>query len=302
MASRVTRDRAFFAFSPRIGAAMHVRQGEEFTVETHDCFSGQLKSSSDTLDTLDWSITNPATGGVYVEGAKPGDILRVDLLEVKATGPSVMVTIPEVGALGDLITEQETTILEHSGDSVVYKGKVKVRQKPMLGVIGVAPASGEVPNSTPGDHGGNMDCTLVTTGASLYFTVGVEGALFGCGDMHAVMGDGEIVICGAETPGELRAVAQVVDLPGLPTPFLANDELVVVIASAETSDEAYKEAVHRMHRFLTGIAGLSVNDAAMLMSLVGNLVFCQVVDPLITVRFEFQKSVLAQYGFELPQG
>ncbi len=301
MSSTVTRDKAFFAFSPDVLAVMRVAQGEEFAIETHDCFSGQLKLSSDTLETLDWSITNPATGPVYIEGAKPGDILRVDLLEVKATGPSVMVTIPDVGALGEFITEQETTILEHDGDNVVYKGKVRVKQKPMLGVIGVAPAEGEIPNSTPGGHGGNMDCTLVTTGSSLYFTVGVDGALFGCGDMHAVMGDGEVVICGAETPGEVRATAQVVAIPGLPTPFLENDDMVVTIASAESTDEAYKMALAQMHGFLTKIAGLSVNDAAMLMSLVGDLKFCQVVDPLLTVRFEFPKSVLREYGFEMPR-
>ena len=56
-----------------------------------------------------------------------------------------------------------------------------------------------------------------------------------------------------------------------------------------------------MHGFLTGVAGLSINDAAMLMSLVGNLKFCQVVDPLLTVRFEFPKSVLADYGYRLPR-
>jgi len=146
-----------------------------------------------------------------------------------------------------------------------------------------------------------MDCTLVTNGASLYLTVGVEGALFGTGDMHAVMGDGEVVICGAETPGEVRLTAQVVDVPGLPTPFIENEELVSVIASAETVDEAYKMAVDQMHGFLTTVAGMTVNDAAMLMSLVGSLKFCQVVDPLLTVRFEFPKSVLADYGFTMPR-
>ena len=301
MAPELTRDKAFFAFSPDVEPVMRAKQGEELLLTTHDCFSGQLKSSTDTLEELDWSITNPATGPVYIEGTKPGDILRIDLHEVKATGPSVMVAIPDAGSIGDLITEQETTILEHVGDSVVYKGKVTVKQRPMLGVIGVAPASGEIPNSTPGPHGGNMDCTLITSNTSLYLTVGVEGALFGCGDMHAVMGDGEVVICGAETPGEVRFTPQVVALEGLPTPFIENDELVAVVASAATVDEAYKMAVHLMHDFLTGIAGLTVNDAAMLMSLVGNLKFCQVVDPLLTVRFEFPKSVLKDYGFEMPR-
>ena len=298
--SKVTRDKSFFGFSSEIEPSMRIAQGEEFTIETHDCFSGQLKTTADTLETLDWSITNPATGPVYVEGAKPGDILRVDLREVKVTGQSVMVAVPDVGVLGDVITEMETTIVENRGDTVVFKDKIVVKQKPMLGVIGVAPAEGTIPNSTPGEHGGNMDCTLVTTGARLYLKVAVDGALFGCGDMHAVMGDGEIVICGAETPGEVRVALEVVDLPKLPTPFIENDEIVAVISSAETTDEAYKMACHQMHAFLTEVAGLPVNDAALLMSLVGNLKFCQVVDPLLTVRFEFPKSVLREYGYELP--
>ncbi|PKQ16290.1 MAG: acetamidase [Actinobacteria bacterium HGW-Actinobacteria-7] len=301
MASDLTRDKAFFAFSPDVAPVLRVNQGEEVRLETHDCFSGQLKTSADTLETLDWSITNPATGPVYIEGTKPGDLLRVDLLEVKATGPSVMVAVPGVGTMGEQITEMETTILKHTVDSVIFKDRIEVKQKPMLGVIGVAPAQGEIPNSTPGGHGGNMDCTLVTTGASLYFTVGVEGALFGCGDMHAAMGDGEVVICGAETPGEVRLRASVVPLAGLPTPFLENGELVAVITSAETVDEAYKLAIARMLEFLTDVAGMPTNDAALLMSLVGSLKFCQVVDPLLTVRFEFPKSVLKEYGFELPR-
>ncbi len=301
MACDLTRDSAFFAFCPDTAPVLRVAQGTEVSLTTHDCFSGQLETSADTLETLDWSITNPATGPVYIEGAKPGDLLRIDLHEVKATGPSVMVAIPKAGALGDFITEEETVILEHRGDTVVFKDKVVVKQNPMLGVIGVAPAEGSIPNSTPGGHGGNMDCTLVTSGASLYLTVGVEGALFGCGDMHAVMGDGEVVICGAETPGEVRFTPTVVSIPDLPTPFIENDEIVAVIASAETVDAAYKDALGMMHGFLTKVAGFSTNDAALLMSLVGNLRFCQVVDPLLTVRFEFPKSVLADYGYVLPR-
>ena len=300
MACELTRDKAFFGFSPETEPVARVAHGETLHLTTHDCFSGQLKTTADTLDTLDWSITNPATGPIYIEGAKPGDILRIDLHEVKAHGPSVMVAVPNVGALGHLIQQEETVIVEHQGDTVVYKDTVVVKQKPMLGVIGVAPAEGTVPNSTPGTHGGNMDCTLITSGAKLYLKVAVEGALFGCGDMHAVMGDGEVVVCGAETPGEVTLTPQVVDIPGLPTPFLENDEIVAVIASGETTDAAYKLALDMMHEFLTKVAGLSINDAAMLRSLVGNLKFCQVVDPLLTVRFEFPKSVLADYGYTLP--
>jgi amidase len=145
-----------------------------------------------------------------------------------------------------------------------------------------------------------MDCTLIAAGNRVYFTVGVEGAMFGAGDLHAAMGDGEIVVCGAETAGAVRFKADVVDLPGLPTPFVETRDLVATIFSAATLDEAASGATHNMAQFLTDFAGIPLNDAGMLMSLAGQLKFCQVVDPLKTVRFEFPKAILADYGFHMP--
>jgi amidase len=81
----------------------------------------------------------------------------------------------------------------------------------------------------------------------------------------------------------------VVDLPGLPTPFVETDEVVATIFSAPSVDEAVSGAIHRMAQFLTDFASIPLNDAGMLMSLVGQLKFCQVVDPLKTVRFEFPR-------------
>ncbi|HTP01330.1 MAG TPA: acetamidase/formamidase family protein [Anaerolineales bacterium] len=297
--TKVTNNELFFAFDPALKPAARIRQGEDGVLETHDCFEGQIQTKDDLLDKLDWSHVNPATGPVYIEGAMPGDILRVDLLEIKIGPQASMVAVPNEGVLGDVITQMETTILKRDGDHLVFKDKLRVPTRPMIGVIGVAPAEGSVPNGTPGPHGGNMDCTLISQGNSVYFTVGVEGALFGAGDFHAAMGDGEIVVCGAEIPGELHFHAEVVPLKGLPTPFVETPELVATIFSAQTVDEASHGATHRMAEFLTGFVKLPLNDAGMLMSLVGQLKFCQVVDPLKTVRFEFPKWVLAEYGYKL---
>jgi amidase len=300
MTTKVTRDRLFFAFEPKLNPATHVAQGEDVVLETHDCFEGQIQKPQDLVDKLDWDHVNPATGPVYIEGAKPGDILRVDLLEVKVGTQASMVTIPGEGALGDTITEMETAILKLEGDHIVFKDKLRIPKKPMIGVIGVAPESGSVPNGTPGPHGGNLDCTLMCQGNSAYFTVGVEGALFGAGDFHAAMGDGEIVVCGAEISGELRFRAEVVEsLKGLPTPFVQTPDRVATLYSAPTADEAASGAIHRMAQFLTDFVKIPLNDAGMLMSLVGELKFCQVVDPLKTVRFEFPKWVLVEYGFQM---
>ena len=296
MSVRVSRENVFFAFNPSLEPRARAKQGEEVILETHDCFQGQLRSEQDLISALDWSHVNPATGPVYLEGVKKGDILRVDILEVSVGETSTMVTIPGEGALGDIITKMETAVLKREGADIVFRG-VRIPRRPMIGVIGVAPAAGEVPNGTPGPHGGNMDCTLIAEGASLYLTAGVDGALFGAGDLHAAMGDGEIVVCGAETAGTVRFSARVVDLAGLPTPFVSNGKVAAVIVAAKTTDEAAAAATHRMAEFLTRFARIPLNDAGMLMSLVGQLKFCQIVDPLKTVRFEFPLEILRKYGF-----
>jgi amidase len=296
----ISRNNVFFAFSPSNRPVASVKQGEVVTLETHDCFEGQIQTKADLVTNLNWDHVNPATGPVYIEGVKPGDVLRVELVEVAVGAQSSMVAIPGEGALGGMITEMETTILRREGNELVFKDKIRVQKKPMIGVIGVAPAEGSVANGTPGLHGGNMDCTLIGEGSRIYFTAGVEGALFGAGDLHAAMGDGEIVVCGAETAGEVRFKSQVVEMGGLPTPFVETPELVAVIFSAQEVGAAAQGAIERMAKFLTDFAKMPLNDAGMLMSLVGQLKFCQVVDPLKTVRFEFPKSVLKQYGFEMP--
>lgn len=302
MIKKLSRENVFYAFSPDLQPALSVAQGEEFVLETHDCFSGQLKSEKDLLDALDWDRVNPATGPVYIDNVSPGDVLRVDIIKLTVTSHATMVAVPGEGVLGDQITDMETSLLRYAGDRVIFKDKIAIPMSPMVGVIGVVPAEGKHPNGEPGVHGGNMDCTLIAKDTSVYFTAQVPGALFGCGDFHAVMGDGEIVVCGAETPGEIHLKARVVpELKGLPTPLVVTSDLIAAIASASSLDLAGNIATHNMSDFLTRFASLTVNDAGMLMSLVGQLKVCQVVDPQKTARFEFPKWVLKQYGFELPQ-
>ncbi|MGB4370260.1 MAG: acetamidase/formamidase family protein [Dethiobacteria bacterium] len=300
MVIKVSRDNLFFKFTPTMQPVVRVEQGVEVLLETHDCFKGQLKSEKELIDKLNWDYVNPATGPVFIEGVNPGDVLQIDLVKVDVGPQSTMITVPGEGALGNKIKEMETVILPLDGDALVYKNKVRIPKKPMIGVIGVAPAEGEISNGTPGTHGGNMDCLIIAEGTKLYLTANVEGALFGCGDLHTAMGDGEIVVCGAETPGTVLFKAQVVDLEKLPTPFVETDELVAAICSAPTIDEAASGAIHNMADFLVDFVKIPINDAGMLMSLAGQLKCCQVVNPEKTVRFEFPKYILKEYGYQMP--
>lgn len=300
MPLHVSRDNLFYAFHRDLEPVARLQPGDEVVFETHDCFQGQIRTDADLVATLDWNRTNPATGPVYIEGARPGAILRIDVLDIQVNDQSVMVTIPGEGALGNQIKEMETTILRREGEALVFKDRVRIPLAPMIGVIGIAPDEGSVGNGVPGEHGGNMDCTLINKSSRLYLTVQVEGGLLGVGDLHACMGDGEIVVVGGEVAGKVRLRPALVDLPGLPTPFLENAELVATIASHPDLNVAVQAAIDNMSYFLTRFAVLSVNDAGMLMSAAGSLKVCQVVDPAKTARFEFPKAVLRQLGYALP--
>ncbi|TEU19258.1 MAG: acetamidase [Anaerolineales bacterium] len=296
---KLTRDTVFYAFSADLEPALEIEPGEKVQMETHDCFCGQMQTEADTVETLDWERVNPATGPVYIRGAQPGDTLAVDIEDVQVADQGAMVTVPGEGALGDIITETETRIFRMEKGQAIFNDKVRLPMKPMIGVIGVAPKGEPVPNGTPDAHGGNMDCTLIGAGCTVYLPVNAEGALLGMGDMHSVMGDGEIVVCGLEVPGEVTFSTRVLKEAKLPTPFLETAEMVATVHSAPTIDEATDGAIHRMARFLTGMVGMGVNEAGMIMSIAGELKFCQVVDPMKTVRFEFPKSVLSTYGLSL---
>ena len=300
MITQISRSHFFYAFSANLKPAARVKLGDEIIFETHDCFQGRIQSETDLVTQLDWDLTNPASGPVHIDGLAAQSVVRLTILDVQVDDRSVMVTIPGAGALGRQITEPETTVLRREGSVLVYKESVRIPLAPMIGVIGLAPARGSIGNGVPGKHGGNMDCALITTGSRLYLTAEVEGGLLGLGDLHAGMGDGEIVVEAAEVAGLVRLRPDLVQLPGLPTPLVENDLVIATIYSDPDLDAATDGAIRSMAEFLTIFAGLTLNDAAMLMSAAGSLRICQVVNPANTVRFEFPKRVLAQIGRQLP--
>jgi len=152
---------------------------------------------------------------------------------------------------------------------------------------------------TPGAHGGNMDNKMVTEGATLYFPVAVEGALFGLGDFHAAMGDGEVSVSGVEVAGAATVTLEVIKGQHLEQPMLENEECFTQIASAMTLDEASKMATQLMINRLVERTHMNVSEVTMLMSAVGQLEICQVVDPLVTVRFVVPKWLLSQLNATL---
>lgn len=292
---RLTKDHAIYRMSKLESPAMVVEPGEIFRVQTEDCYSGNLKTAKDRFTKSMWDTVNPATGPIYVRGAVPGRLLRVDVHEIKTRAWAVMCVEKGAGALGDKLQGVETTIHPIRGGRLVYSKRLTLPLDPMIGVMGVAPARGAILTGTPGEHGGNMDCREIRAGSSVFLPVYHSGALLALGDIHALMGDGEVVICGAEAAGEVTLSVRLVR-PRIPTPCVETEHDILFIGSAKTLDQCEKIVLDSAHRFLTQFMRLKPNEAGRMMSLIGELRVCQVVDPLKSMKFMLPKKALADFG------
>lgn len=289
---RLDTDHVFFHFSKDAEPALRVPAGTNLSVATFDCFANQLRKESDSIDQLDWDRVNPATGPIYIEGAEPGDTLKVAINKIHLDGLGTVCCLEGEGTLGHMLQGSALHVVEIKDGFCHYLDRAPIPLRPMIGVIGVAPAEGAINCGTPGHHGGNMDNTMITEGATLYFPVSHPGALFGLGDLHSVMGDGEIGVSGLETPAVVDLTLEVIKGKAPDYPVLENADSFAMIVSKETVDDAILRATELMCEFLESRIDLSRPDIVMLMSLVGQVEICQVVDPEKTVRFVFPKRYM----------
>ena len=286
----VIKDMCVFALGDNKENAVKVQQGEILEFHTRDCFNNQIDSEDYVMDVLDWDHINPATGPVYVEGAEKGDVLKVEILDIKLDDMGTMCCLPENGVLGADITENQIKKVPVKDDKAIFN-QFELPLNPMIGVIGVAPENESVPCGTPGRHGGNMDNTKIAKGATLYLPVFHDGAYFGCGDVHACMGDGEIMVSGIEIGAVVSVRLTVLKGVSIDNPRLEDAENIYTIASSEDIEKAIYTATKDMCGILQKNLGYTLNEAGMLMSAAGNLQFCQVVDPERTVRMAIPKTI-----------
>lgn len=293
MSKLIDKNQVIYSFNQSNKAVATVKPDEIFTINTFDCFAGQLQSEDDSIAEMNWDHINPATGPVFIEGAEKGDILKVEIISIELDSPAVMIAAPEEGVLGHLVERPVTKILPIKDNKLIFSDKHNFEIEPMVGVIGVAPGKDlDISTGTPGEHGGNMDCKLLGPGASVYFKVQTEGALLAAGDMHALMGDGEIVVCAAEAGGRIKLKVELFKDKDMPVPFIEKDDLIATVASAKTLDEAVEIATEKMANYLVETYDFDLTEAGLIMSLIGDAEICQVVDPLKTARFTIDTSKL----------
>ncbi len=260
-------------------AKLTVAIGDTVKFQTRDCYDGQVPMVPDAanLDRRDRTRGNPSTGPVLVEGARAGGTLICTIEEINLAEQGLLASRERDGS------DTQLTVVDISDGYAQFAGR-SFYARPVVGVIGVAPAVGAIPNSTPGPHGGNLDTTDVCVGSRVYLPVFHDGAMLGCGDVHALQGDGEVCGQGIEIAAEVSITLDYVEQAVCEWPLVATGEHYGIIAAAEDLDAAADLALLSARDLLIEFGGFSDQDALALMSIVGDMRICQIVNPLRAVR------------------
>jgi len=274
--------------------ALRAKPGDVVTFEVSDSSGGRIKpdTTPDTLEPPDLSRINPTTGPVWIDGAQPGDALKVTLLQIAASGFGWTMTSPRIGLLADQFNERKLHIWSYDQTATqpaAFGDFARVPLKPFAGTIGLAPSAPGLHSVLPPRRvGGNMDLRDIGVGAELYLPVEVEGALFSIGDTHAAQGDGEVCGTAIESPMHVTLRFDIIKNAKLAFPRLTlltptcrhldGKGYEVTTGIGPDLMQCARDAVSGMIDLLTAQQGIKPVEAYMLCSVCADLRISEIVD------------------------
>jgi acetamidase/formamidase len=286
-----------------------VAPGTAVTFEIADASGAQLGPDSTVADVtaLDFAKVNPVTGPVYVDGAEPGDALKVSIEAFEPSGWGWTANIPGFGLLADQFPDPALHLWRYDRTTMapaMYGPGGRVPLKPFPGTIGVAPGEPGLHSIVPPRRvGGNMDIRDLSVGAELYLPVEVGGALFSVGDTHAAQGDGEV--CGTAIESSMTVVLRfdLVKAAGLRLPRFTTPGPITRHLDAKGYEvttgigpdlfQAARDATSGMIDLLCARHRMSPVEAYMLASVCADLRISEIVDqPSWVVSLYFPRVVL----------
>jgi acetamidase/formamidase len=300
-------DQHHFGWDNSLPPIATVTSGETLEVQCLDAAGGHYTATSTaaSIAGMDASRVNPVTGPIRVEGAKPGDALRVTFESFEPSGFGWSANIPGFGLLAEDFREPRLQLWNYDATArtPAMFGAARVPLKPFVGTIGVAPAE-------PGRHsiippravGGNLDVRDLAIGTQLILPVAVEGALLSIGDTHAAQGDGEV--CGTAIESAMRVAVTIDVLPGeaprfprftTPGPVTRHLDFGgydVTTGIGPDLMTAARDSVRSMIDLQVARHRVAPVDAYLLCSVCGDLRISEIVDiPNWVVSFYFPRCV-----------
>lgn len=289
---RLPAQQVHFQWDNSFEPVLEVEPGDVVHYELQEVSGGQVTPTSTAADLgrLDMNRVYPLAGPLFISGVGPGDVLEVTVLDLRPGNWGWTSILPGFGLLSEDFPEPHLRIWDlASRTHASLRHDIRIPLDPFLGTMGVASdEAGAFPVMPPGKFGGNMDIRHLTKGATLLLPVWVDGALFSCGDAHAVQGDGEVCISAIEAPMSAMLRFDVRKNLRLPSPqFVTPGPLATkhggkgYYATTGISPdlmEGAKAAVRAMIEHLVRAYRLGREDAYVLCSVAVDLKISEVVD------------------------
>ena len=298
----IRAERFSYVFSPYATPIARVASGETLDVFTEDAFESRVQSEDDLpTRVLDFPFLNPQTGPIFVEGARKGDTLAVEILEIEPTRDFVVSAfIPDFGGLTGttqtaLLNEplpERVFIYPLRDGSVELHGGRKVPYDPFLGTIATAPEIEAIGALVPGPFGGNMDVPDTCPGNVVRLPVHVDGAFFYTGDAHAAQGDGELCGVACEVTARVRLRLTVERGRTIAWPRIESDSELMTVGSARPMEDAARIAWKELIGWLEADYGIDRWEAYQLLTHAGRMRIGNMVDPLYSVVARIDKRYL----------
>jgi amidase len=281
-----------------------VDPGETFVVECAiNVNDGTIRHVGQQLTEKDVTLpyVNGATGPIEVKGSKPGDMLRLDILNIELDRLGFTALWPGIGMFPDWVRRKEfgiqTRVVEVSDGLVHWNEHLKLPVKPMIGVAGVAPVHGAVLTIDNGPHGGNLDVQEITSGNSVFFRVNKDGTHLFLGDCHAIQGDGEANGMGAiEIATTLTVRVSLEKAPArLNHPRIETPTHIGTLGCARPLEDAMRIAFEEMINWMEDDWKIPAVEGYMLLGQIAEARCTQVVNPKYTYICKVNKALLASY-------
>ncbi len=294
-----------YTISPFNQPTLTIKAGETVVIETEDAFTGQIRKPGDKRDTTTIPYANPQTGPIFVERAEKGDMLVVEIKDIKPTIGQGATRIPSywwylgepgssaIGRFLNAALPHGSRICPIKDGKVYFTEKIVLPYEPFIGTIGTAPEIEAVSTYYPGPHGGNMDLPDICVGNRVYLPVRVSGALPHVGDVHAVQGDGEICGTAIEIPAESTLTIDLVKGKPIRWPRVESPDYLMAVASSGTGrtlEDAIRIAFIELIRWLEDDYGFDRMEAYQLCTQTARVRLGNVW----TVAAKFPKKYLAR--------
>lgn len=278
------------AWDRSLAPALAIASGDTVHFDLRMAGDGQVFEGA-TFDEVafDFETIYNLSGPVYVEGAKPGDTLEIEILSLEPGKWGWTAFLPELGLLAEDFPHGYLRTWDlRGGERATLVPGVEVPFAPFLGTIGnCIDEPGQHLPFPPHQGGGNMDNRHLTEGSTLWLPVLCEGALFSCGDPHAAQGDGEVCVSAIECAmnaklrfqlRKSRIAAPAFRTPGPLASSAASAGYHATMGISPDLMECAKAAVRAMIAWLVEEHGFSREDAYVLCSVAGDLKILEVVD------------------------